>query len=71
MKKGKTTKRLATLSAAFLVGSVATFGADVRANDVKNDAASTKSSPKREEYRRYSTSLLNPADFDLADEHPS
>lgn len=31
MKSQKTTKRLATLSAAFLVGSVATFAADVRA----------------------------------------
>ena len=31
LKSPKTTKRLATLSAAFLVGSVATFGGDVRA----------------------------------------
>ena len=92
MKSQKTTKRLATLSAALIVGSVATFAADVRAcsqdvaaptvgeaveiganepTDAKNDVASMKSSPKREEYRRYSTSLSNPADFDLADEHPS
>ena len=103
MKNPKTAKRLAMLSAAFLVGSVATFAADVRAcwqvsvaptvgeateieateidaneptdenepTDAKNDGASSKSSPKREEYRRYSTSLSNPADFDLADEWPS
>ncbi len=89
MKSTKTTKRLATLSAAFLVGSVATFGADLRAcsqdsaaptlgeaveigaNDVKNDDASTSETPKTEKYRRYSMSKITPADFDLADEHPS
>ena len=81
-KKLKTTKHLAALSAAFLVGSVATFGADVRVwavsqnVDAKSDVAapsavSSDETSKTEKYRRYSTSLSNPADFDLADEHPS
>ncbi|MBR4102572.1 MAG: formylglycine-generating enzyme family protein [Thermoguttaceae bacterium] len=81
-KKLKTTKHLATLSAALFVGSLATFGADVRVwavsqnVDAKSDVAtpsavSSDETSKTEKYRRYSTSLSNPADFDLADEHPS
>ena len=81
-KKLKTTKHLAALSAALFVGSLATFGADVRVwavsqnVDAKSDVAtpsavSSDETSKTEKYRRYSTSLSNPADFDLADEHPS
>lgn len=49
MKKGKTTKRLATLSAAFLVGSVATFGADV---DVGANAETTAKAALNEAAKR-------------------